>query len=66
MDKLNELYDIKYKLLYELKKTEEKIKILEKERVSKCNHEFITERETGVQYGSKFTYCKHCGVNKVW
>ena len=63
MDKLNELYDIKYRLLYELKKTEIKIKILEKERISKCNHEWVTERESGM-YGEKFTYCKNCGINR--
>lgn len=66
MENLDELYKKKYDLIKELKIVENKIKEVEKERVLKCSHEFITERETGVQYGSKFTYCKNCGVNKVW
>lgn len=63
MDKLDDLYDKKYKLLYELKVIDEQIKVLEKERISKCNHEWVTEREQGI-YGEKYTYCKNCGINR--
>ena len=69
MDKLNndigELYKKKYDLIKELKIIEEKINILEKERISKCDHKWVTEREPGV-YGEKYTYCEHCKVDRVW
>ena len=69
MEELNnnigELCREKYIMINKLKIIEEKIKQLEKERVLKCSHEWITERESGI-YGEKYIYCKHCGVNKVW
>tara|TARA_B100000686_G_C16367416_1_gene750800 strand:+ start:37 stop:246 length:210 start_codon:yes stop_codon:yes gene_type:complete len=69
MDQLNnnieELYREKYDMINKLKIIEKKINILEKERISKCDHEWVTEREPGV-YGEKYTYCKYCKVNRVW
>jgi len=62
-NELNELYEKKYDLLDELKIVEKKINILEKERVLKCSHEWIREREPGM-YGELFTYCKNCGINR--
>tara|TARA_B100000035_G_C21022136_1_gene564499 strand:+ start:636 stop:845 length:210 start_codon:yes stop_codon:yes gene_type:complete len=62
---INELYKKKYDLIKELKIVEKKIKEVEKERVLKCSHEWITEREPGM-YGENFTYCKYCRVNKIW
>lgn len=65
MDKLDELYDKKYKLLDELKEIEEKINVLEKQRISKCNHKWVTEKEVGI-YGDKFTYCEICRINRYY
>lgn len=65
MDKLNDLYDKKYKLLDELKEIEEKINVLEKQRISKCNHKWVTEKEVGI-YGDKFTYCEICRINRYY
>lgn len=29
---------------------------------TKCNHNWITEREDG-PYGERYTYCNHCKIN---
>ena len=61
MDNLDELYKKKYDLIKELKIVEKNIKEVEKERVLKCSHEWVREREPGI-YGELFTYCKNCGI----
>ena len=63
MENLDELYKKKYDLIKELKIIEKKIKEAEKNRVLKCSHEWIREREPGM-YGEVFTYCKNCGINR--
>tara|TARA_B100000161_G_C33360569_1_gene328746 strand:+ start:245 stop:454 length:210 start_codon:yes stop_codon:yes gene_type:complete len=64
-NEIDKLYREKYDMINKLKKIEEKIKVLEKERIASCNHKWVTEREQGI-YGNKFTYCEHCKVNRIW
>ena len=62
MDNLNELYNEKTVLENKLKIINEKIKILEQEKINNCDHDFIVERED-CMYGEKYRYCKHCRVD---
>ena len=59
---LDELYNEKINLENNLKSINDKIKILEKEKIMNCKHEFIVEREGGI-YGETFRFCKHCRLD---
>ena len=59
---LDELYNEKIDLEITLKTINDKIKILEKEKIQNCKHDFIVEKED-CMYGTTFRYCKHCRVD---
>ena len=59
---LDELYNEKIDLENKLKLINDKINILEKEKIMICKHEFIVEKED-CMYGTTFRYCKHCRVD---
>ena len=59
----NSLINEKYELLEKLKTIEYKIKECDDYIGKQCKHEWITEREEGVD-GSRFTICKLCKINR--
>lgn len=61
--KRNEYIQQKYDYLQKIQFCEEEIEKLNKLIVNNCDHEWITERESG-QYGERWTFCKKCRLDR--
>ena len=63
IQKRNEYVQKKYDYLKKIQFCEKEIEKLNNLIVQNCDHEWITERESG-QYGERWTFCKKCRIDK--